>query len=73
MGSQKTSDIEIYFVSNKRTVMLIGGMEGNVFTRNILTDAFGPICGDTWNNISVIDLLNIILNDCYKCNVVCKA
>ncbi len=37
------------------TVMLIGGREGNVFTRNVLKDTFGPICGDNWNYVQVIN------------------
>ena len=41
--------------------MLIGGKEGNVYVRVTETNAFGPVCDDTWNLISV-SLLFIIPN-----------
>ncbi len=34
-------------------VMLIGGKEGNVYATVTETNAFGPVCDDTWNLISV--------------------
>ena len=33
--------------------MLIGGKEGNVYTRIAEMDTFGAVCDDTWNLISV--------------------
>jgi hypothetical protein len=29
-------------------VLLIGGNEGNIFTRNPTTNQIGPVCGDTF-------------------------